>query len=150
MGPLELITLSGWMSEAEYQHYRAEQTPAAEKPLAILGPGGLDDGLTRSANALLAGRFRTLAAFDGGTLLDTIVAQAPELVIVSQDCPRVELEQVEIALDSGKLSTNIIVVGHRRAAVPRDIRFHYLKAPVTPAAMGSLLGAMGYGRNSAA
>jgi transcriptional regulator with XRE-family HTH domain len=136
MSPLQLVMSSGWMSEEEYQHYRSLRPLAAEKPLALLGPARSDDGLACSANTALNGRFCTLTAFDGGALLESIV---------SQDCPRVRLKLVETIIQNSRFATNVIVVGHRRATVPRDLRFHYLKAPATSAALESLLGAIGYG-----
>jgi len=145
MSPLQLVMSSGWMSEEEYQHYRSLRPLAAEKPLALLGPARSDDGLACSANTALNGRFCTLTAFDGGALLESIVSRSPELVIVAQDCPRVRLKLVETIIQNSRFATNVIVVGHRRATVPRDLRFHYLKAPATSAALESLLGAIGYG-----
>lgn len=147
LSSLELIMLSGWMSEEEYQRYRSLRPGAAEKPLAIVGPAGSEDGLMESIDSALAKYFRTLTARDGGMLLETVVAQTPELVVVSQDCPQVRCELLEETLQSNHLPTKVIVVGRRRAAVPRDLRFHYLRAPATPAALGSLLGAMGYRRS---
>jgi transcriptional regulator with XRE-family HTH domain len=144
MSPLELITLSGWMSADEYQRYRSLRAPVTQKPLAILGPAGSDDGLACWSDATLTRHFRTLTALDGGTLLESVVSQSPELVIVSQNCPRVRFDLLEATLQSNRLPTRVIVVGNRRAAVPRDLRFHYLKAPATSAAIELLLGAMGY------
>ncbi|HET9659219.1 MAG TPA: helix-turn-helix transcriptional regulator [Thermomicrobiales bacterium] len=144
MSPVELILLSGWMSADEYQRYRTLCAPEAEKPLAILGPGDSDDALACWIDSMLTGYFRTLTAFDGGTLLESIVSQSPELVIVSQDCPRMQFDLMEAALQRNRLPTKVIVIGNRRGMVPRDLRFHYLEAPATQAALESLLGAMGY------
>jgi transcriptional regulator with XRE-family HTH domain len=141
MGPIELITLSGWMSRDELRHYRSFHAPAIQMPLAILGSSNES---IETISSTLSSHFRTLAAFDGRTLLTTITAHAPDLVVVSDDCPHLRLEELETALDEHLLSSKVIVVGTRRSAVPRDLRFHYLKAPATPSAMGSLLGAMGY------
>jgi transcriptional regulator with XRE-family HTH domain len=144
ISPVELIALSGWMTADEYQHYRAERAPHAEKPLVILGPASSNDGLSSSLDGALTGYFRTSTAFDGKALLESIVSQSPELVVVSEDCPQVQFDLLEATLQRNRLPTKVIVIGHQRNRVPRDLRFHYLKAPASQAALESLLGSMGY------
>src|SRR4051794_18068737 len=61
LSSIELITLSGWMSEEEYQRYRSLRPGSAVKPLAIIGPAGSEDGLAESIDSALATYFRTLS-----------------------------------------------------------------------------------------
>ncbi len=142
--PVELITQAGWMTPEELANYRESTGASTELPLAILGAVDTGDDFAMPAASSLMGRFRTLMTFDGPTLVATILSQSPELVVVHQDCPSVDIGQLEATIEENRLATNVIVVGSRRASVPRDLRFHYLKEPATPEALGSLLGAMGY------
>ncbi len=144
MHAIELIPLGGWMSEDECERFYATQEPDDAKPLAILGMVDIDDELAASAAKWLPASFRKMMTFGGNTLLESIVSQAPRLVIVHQDSSGVDIQQLDTAVREHGLETNVIVVGHRRSAVPRDLRFHYLKAPATTEAIGSMLGAIGY------
>jgi len=144
MHAVELITLGGWMSADECEQFHASNEPHGVKPLAILGVVDIDDDLASSVTGGLPPSFRAMVTFDGDTLLASVVSQSPELVIVHQDCQGFDVDRLEAVILEHQLDTNVIVVGHRRSVVPRDLRFHYLKAPVTIDAIGSMLGAIGY------
>jgi transcriptional regulator with XRE-family HTH domain len=141
MPVLELITRSGWMAPEELEHYRSQTAAPAHTPLVVIGRRQYRDE-ELSPDLFSPNRFRFITIFDGVTLIDTIRATAPDLILVHQALPALDLGQLADALGELRLATDVIVIGHRDA-VPSTFRL--VEAPATPAAIRSVLVALGYG-----
>lgn len=137
---LELITMSGWMTQEEFERYRSAPVARPVRPLVVIGQRDLgDEGPLREVFSL--DRFRVMTTLDGITLLETIRSTAPAIVVAQQDLPDLDLDQLADAMRGQGLDTGVIVVG-QRDAVPAA--FHVVEAPPTRAAIQAVLIVLGY------
>lgn len=140
MTVLELITRSGWMTQEELERYQGTPVATVDKPLVVFGQFEVgDDAPIREA--LSPKRYRILTAFDGTTLLETVRATAPAVVIVHQSLPELDLNELALAIWEQRLDTGVIVIGHRNTIPPA---FHFVEAPATSAKIQSILVAIGH------